>query len=116
MNLERVLAVLEVVGLLDRLRRQLPRLADRNESSADALRHRGAEDEAAALDADHGVDALPGIRHRQQIDRRLEAGRIAQQRRDVVEEDAGLRKVRNVANVLFEVHAVKVFFVSIVRS
>ena len=72
---------------------------------ANPLSHGAPEDEAAALDPDDGVDALPFVRRGEQINRGLEPHRVAQQRRDVVEEDAGLWKIRNVANVLFEVHA-----------
>ncbi|MNC85312.1 hypothetical protein D3C83_09030 [compost metagenome] len=105
-DLERVLAVLEVVRFLEGLRWQLAGLADRYEARADAMRDGPAEDEPAALDADDRVDPAVLVRRRQHVDGRPVALRIAQQRRDVVEEDAGLREVGNAANVLFEVHAV----------
>ena len=57
-DLEGVGAVLERVGLADGARRQLARLADRDEAGAEPLGHRRAEDESAALDADDDVDAL----------------------------------------------------------
>ena len=57
-DLERVGAVLEVVGRADAGRRQLARLAHRREAGADPVGDGGAEDEAAALDADDEVDAL----------------------------------------------------------
>src|SRR5687767_12363044 len=46
MNLQRIFAVLEVVTLLDRLGRKLPRLPDGYEARADALSNRGAQNES----------------------------------------------------------------------
>ena len=104
-NLEGVRAVLEVVGFLNRFRRQFAGFPDRNEPGPDLLRDSRSENEAAAFDADDRIDSLSNVRCRQQIDGRLEAKRIAQQRGDVVEEDAGLGEIRNAANVLFQVPA-----------
>ena len=55
MDLDRVRAVLELVRLRGRLPRQLARLADRDEALAQVVRQRGAEDEAARLDADDRI-------------------------------------------------------------
>src|SRR5919109_632055 len=105
MHFERVGAVFELVALLVSLRRQLPRLADRNEAGTQAMRDRGAEDEAAALDSDDGVDAVVFEPRRHHLDRRLESFTMPQQRGDVIEENARLRKIRNVSDVLFQIHA-----------
>ena len=54
------------------------------------------------IDADDRIDAFSRIWRRQRVNRRLEAGRILQQRRDVVEQNAGLREIRYVTNFLLE--------------
>ena len=57
---QRLGAVLEVVG--DRHHRpgQLAGLADRDEAGTEGERHRGREQEAAGLDAEHHVDVGRG--------------------------------------------------------
>ena len=88
-------------------RRQLAGLADRAEPGAEPIGDRRAEDEAAALDADDQRDALVLVRRREAVERGLEPVRVAQQRRDVVEEDARLRKVRHRTDSRFQcVHVV----------
>ena len=47
----------------------------------------------------------PWYGRRERVDRGAEARRLAQQRGDVVEEDAGLREIGDVSNVRFEIHA-----------
>src|SRR5205085_10251876 len=86
------------------LGRQLSRLSARNGSSAKSVRNGRTENEPTALDADDRIDTLVAEWKREPLDGRSESLRIAQQRGDVVEEDARLGKVGNVANVLFEVH------------
>ena len=100
-DFERVGAVFEIVGFLDRFRGQLSGLADWNEAGAEPLCDRAAKNEAAALDADYRIDSLVHVRHGQHVDRHGEALTIAQQRRDVVEEDPHLREVGDVPDVLF---------------
>jgi hypothetical protein len=68
------------------------------------MRHGRSQNETAALDADDDVDALLVVGRGEHIDGHAEALAVPQQGRDVVEEDAGLRKVRNVSDVLFEIH------------
>src|SRR5262249_11865619 len=70
---------------------------------ADAVGDGGAEDEAAALDADDDVDALILERYRQAVDRGMQTRRVLEQRRDVVEENAGFREIGNVSNLALEV-------------
>src|SRR5581483_6546737 len=101
-HLEGIAAVLEVVGRAHRGRRQLARLAHGRKPGADAIRNGGAEDEAAALDADNELDALIAERQHQRVDRKAKSLAILEERRDVVEEDAGFRKIGNVANLRFQ--------------
>src|SRR5262249_39227930 len=60
-------------------------------------------DEPAALDADDEIDALVLERDRQAVDRSAQAGRVLQQRRDVVEENAGFREIGDVSNLGLEI-------------
>src|SRR5262245_10080285 len=57
-GLKRVGAVLELVGGLDRLARQLPGLARSDEPRVELVRERAAEDESARLGAEHVVRLL----------------------------------------------------------
>src|SRR5438034_3107857 len=98
-DLERVGAVLEGVLDGDRLGRQLAELPDGDEAGVELVRHRRAEDEATRFHPDHDVDrlALVGLEH--QVDRLAVGGLVLQQRRDVVEEDPGLREVGDLADL-----------------
>jgi hypothetical protein len=62
---------------------------------------RGSQNEAACFDAAHGIDAAPinGREQRTELRYRL-LEMVAQQWRDVPKQDAGLRKIRDVADVL----------------
>src|SRR5439155_25056034 len=104
MDLERVDAVLEDV--LDRVRLpwQLARLARRYEAGADPLRDGTAEDEAACLRGrDQRYLALARVVG-QRVDRMGQGRRVEQERRDVLENDSGLREVRDVADVFAQVY------------
>src|SRR5206468_11578000 len=78
------------------------RFANRDEAGAQAIRDRTAQDEAATLDADHQIDAVVFEGRGQRADDTMEAVAIAQQRGDVVEEDARLRKVGHVRDLRFQ--------------
>src|SRR5262245_54545079 len=104
-----------------RLGRQLPWLSNRDEPCAQLVRHGCAENEAAAFDADNVIDLLVGVRCCERANHVAEPLRVAEERRDVVEQNAGLRKVRNVANLRAQmVHMVWqvwwVWWVGLVRS
>src|SRR5207247_105242 len=98
MDLEGVRAVLE--GVLDRngLRRQLAELADRHQAGLELDGHRRAEDEPTGFHPNDDVDLLRAVWLEHQIDTLPERGGVLQEGRDVVEEDAGLRKVRDLAD------------------
>src|SRR5262249_14986545 len=96
-------AVLEIVGRADAGRWQLAGLADRREPGADAIGDGRAEDESAALDADDDIDALVHEGQRQAVDRGAKTVGVLQQRRDVVEENAGFREIGNVANLRLQI-------------
>jgi hypothetical protein len=81
------------------------------------MRHRAAEDEAPRLDAGDLVDlqSRPGLH--QLIDGAAERARIRQQGRDVTEQDALFRVIRNGADgglqVMIECHRFLVSMVSL---
>ncbi len=97
-HLDDVAPVLEGVLDLVRVPRKLPALAHEAEARTEDQRHRGAEQEATGLDAEHAVDAGVGEGCGDGLDRRAERRRLEQQRRHVAEQDAGLREVRDVAD------------------
>src|SRR5262249_15361406 len=87
----------------DRLAGQLAGLADRYEAGADLVRERGAEDEAARLDADDLVD-LVGVAIGEELHDMTEPNAAREQRRDVAKANAGLREVRDRPDQRLEVH------------
>src|ERR1700691_2807814 len=97
MHLECGAAVLEVVAFVDRAERQLARLAGDRQADAKAVGDGSADNEAARLDAEHEID-LAEPRCGDLIDHGGKAARVTDERRDVAEEDAGLREVGNVTN------------------
>src|SRR5439155_27076175 len=106
MELELVPAVLERVARTDRLRRELARAARGNESAADLLRDRGTEDEPSSLRTEHQVGLLLRPPLREPLDRISERPGIRQQRGDVLEADALLRPVRDLTDLLGEIHRI----------
>src|SRR5689334_11159724 len=102
MHLERVRAVLERIRRATGLIRQLAHFTDRNKSRTEPVCNHRSENEAAALHADDELDRAVLEGHDQAVDRRAERGRVLEQRRDVIEEDAGFREIRNVADFLLE--------------
>ena len=103
-DLERVLAVLERVG------RAAPSRAGACRAAAPAtkpqpasLRDRRAEDEAARLRAEHEVRLALRRPRRELVDRLRERLGVEQERRDVLEADARLREVRDLADAALQV-------------
>ena len=94
-HLELVCSVLQGVGLREGLARQLSGLAGGHEAGAELERHGGAQHEAAGLGADDLGDAgVPEVVG-DVLYQGLEGLGVAEQRRDVLEDDAGLGVVRN---------------------
>src|SRR5437660_12102202 len=100
MQFEGVLPVLERIGCADRLRRQLAGSPRRHEAAADLARNRGAEDEPTRLGAKDEVRLLRAPPLRELVDRVRERVRIGEQWRDVLEADAGLGPVGDLADRL----------------
>src|SRR5690349_14861116 len=86
--------VLDAVGLV----RQLAQLADGREADLQPVRQRRAEDEAARLDRHHPVEPAPPQPRLHGVEHVLERAGVREDRRDVLEDDAGLGKVGNVAD------------------
>ena len=80
------------------LGRQLARLARRDEARVEARCQRAAEDEAARLDADDGVDVLADVPLRDRVEHDVKRTRIGEQRGDVLEQDPGGGEVGDVAD------------------
>ena len=104
MHLQRVEPVLELVLGADHLVWQLARLASGDETRLELERERRAEDEAACLGRDHDVGRERAGNLRQRPDCSFERGRVEQHRSDVLEGDPGAGEIRDVANILREVH------------
>src|SRR6266851_9365136 len=101
MHFERRAAVFEVVTLIDDVKGQLARFAHDRQPHAQAIGDWCAEDKSARFDSQHHVDlAEPWLRDL--VDDRREATRLADKGRDVPEENSGFRKVRYIANQLFD--------------
>ena len=97
-HVHRVGAVFERVARREGECGQLARLAHRHEAGADALRHHRTKDEAAALHRHHLVDGAPGAQLDQLVGAEAQQRTVAQQRRHVLEDDAGLWKIGDVAD------------------
>ena len=95
MDFDTIGAILELVVFADGGGRQLALLADWHEAAAEAIGDGAAYDEATCLDAGHRIDGLAAIGLGQPGDGRLEALGVTEQRRDIAEENAGLRVVGN---------------------
>ncbi len=93
-DLDDIDAIFELVVLTDGLGGQLALLADRHEAAMQTIRRSAAEDEPARLDTGDRLDPLIVERLDQFLDASLETRRMAEQRGDVAEHDAGFRIVR----------------------
>ena len=101
MHLQRRASVLEIVRLIVSMEREFAGLARDREAHAQSIRDGSADDEAARLDSDHGIN-FTEIRLGQLINHCGETARVGDQRREVSEHYSGLGKVRDVANQLFD--------------
>src|SRR5579871_1735707 len=88
-------SVFKCVILAQHLPGQLALLAHRNESDRKLMCDRAAQNEAARLDSGHLVDPYTGIGLYELVDRAPERAGMSEQRRDVAEDDSGLRIIRN---------------------
>src|SRR5881296_2412812 len=84
---ERVAPVLELVLDLDGLARELTELPHGDETRAQLVGERPAEDEPARLDGDHDVHALLLIAAREHVDHVVERRTVLEKGGDVLEED-----------------------------
>jgi hypothetical protein len=97
-------AVFKIVLHLVRAVRQLPRFAQRHERFVHLQRQGRREQKATRLRRRHGVDWPAPIMLQHQPDRFLKCRRVRQQRRDILEQDARLGKIRDVADKAGQVH------------
>src|SRR5215831_183205 len=99
---ERVAPVLELVLHLDRLARELARLAHRHETRIQLMRERAAQDETSRFDADDHIDALRLVAPGERVDDELERRTVLEKGCDVLEEDAFRGEVLDVADLPLE--------------
>ena len=92
----RLYSVIEL-DAVDR-RGQLAGLAHGHEARVEARGERAAEDEAARLDADDGVDVLADEALGDPVEHDVQRARAGEERRDVLEDDPGPGEVGHVAD------------------
>src|SRR5712692_465517 len=102
MNLERVLAVFEIVRDRSFLSRELLRLAHGHKTSPQAIGEGRRENETTRLNANHGIDVCAFKLRSQGVDGFSQTLGMFQQGRDVVKVYAGFWKVGDFANQLFQ--------------
>jgi len=83
---------------------QLAVLAHHEEAAAEFDRQRRRHQEAARFDAGQQVRLVRCDDAGQRLDGFAPRILVRQQRRDVAKQDAGLRKVRHIGDVLLEIH------------
>ena len=88
----------------DSAARQLALLAHHRKAAAERVGERRGDEKAARFDADQKVRAERTHRVRHALDRCVPSLRVREQRRDVVEQDPGLRKIGDRPNVLLQIH------------
>ena len=93
-------AVFEVIRDARGRARQLAALADRNKGLVQIVCHRHAEQEAPRLQSDDRIEfRIPDLR-RHLIYRQPQPVRVLEYARDITEDDAGLRVVRDARDIL----------------
>ena len=103
MHFDDVGAIFQLIVLPDGAPGQLALLAQRHEAGPEPVGHRAAQNEAARLDADHGLDAGSAIGFDQPLDAGVESRRMFEQRGHVAKHDAGLRIVGNRPHQRFQI-------------
>ncbi|MCY1372241.1 hypothetical protein D9M69_594340 [compost metagenome] len=98
MHLDRRIAVFERVFLSHRAERQLALLAHGHEAQVQFIGQHAAHDEAARVHARDEIQPLAHVTVDEEIDQYPERAGILQHRRDVAENDTGLRPVWNAAD------------------
>jgi hypothetical protein len=97
-HLEGVGPVFQLVLYTPPVSREFAWLADRDEPSRELKGDRCTQQKTSRLDGDDPRNTGVSVRRRHQVSRGAERRRVEQQRRDVLEHDARLRKVGHVAD------------------
>lgn len=98
MDRQGVRSILEAVLHLEAIGRQLPRLSDRDKTRPEPTGQHAAEDKPPGLDSHHLIDPVRLITRGQLVRQLAEGLGIFQQGRNIVEENAGLGKIRHFAD------------------
>src|SRR5438270_5356539 len=93
MNLEGIGTVFKSVVKLCGSSRKFARFANRNKSRIETIGHCRTKNKAARFHAQHQVYVFVEVMLRKCVDQRSEAEFVFEQRRDVIEENAGLGKI-----------------------
>src|SRR5690606_15089852 len=101
-HFEMVRAVLELILRADGLPGQLAALAYEVHLDVETLRERRTDDEAAGLDREQRIRLELGRSFGEMFYGGAKRLRMSDQRRDVLEQDAGFRKVRHVHDQFFD--------------
>ena len=91
-------AVFQLVGETLRLPWQLAALANGDKPDAEAIGDRRPEEKSTSVDADDFSDFLSGAIGHKAIDGSAEKAAVAENGRDIFEQDPRLRKIRHVAH------------------
>ena len=102
MDFQGVAAIFKLVAYLNGFGGQLSRLANGNESRIQAVGERWTKDESASLHAEDEIYIFADVVFREGVDKAREAEFVFEKRRDVVEEDAFLWKVGDLADQLLQ--------------
>ena len=90
-------AVLERVAGNLSLERQLPALANRNETDTELIGDRRSKEKSARIDANDLVDLFPSATIQKQVNRDMKQSGIAQDRCNIFEYNTFLRKIGHIA-------------------
>jgi GNAT superfamily N-acetyltransferase len=104
MDLQLGAAVLQVVLKGMRAVRELARFAERDERPFQQQSQRSRKQEPPGFGSRHRIDLLALVMFLHALDRLAKGFRLSQERGNVLEKDARFGKIRDIANVLREVH------------
>jgi len=108
LQLDRIRAVFQIVGVGDCLTGKLPGFPRHHEAASQLQGQRSGDQKSPAFDADKNIGFVLPDRDGQQIDGVLPCLGMRKHGRDVVKQDSRLWKIRDRANVVGDVHDVLV--------
>src|SRR5262245_59228437 len=107
MDLQRIQAVFQLIAPLDSLRRKFAGFADRNKAGVQTVGQSRTKDETARFDGQDRIDLGVEVMLGKRVDERGKAHLVLEQGGDVVEQDAFLGEVRDLANQRLQMFAIR---------